>query len=320
MDLPQLGAAMTFATVLLLAGSALAYPPLLSSRENGFSGVATFNNYASQGSTTCGKLAGTLPSPLLLGERRLPVALPFSTFNADSRTGSNGAYGAAASDISPDISGGKCAGNINPSQCSGQSPGPGFQAPQCPKTNCGQCYKVINQGGVGGGSVGGVGNSITVQIIDSCPSSSAQNFCKTDVPANQRCGDPNTNQLDIDQSAYVALTGLMFGGGPTLKIGITPTCCPGASGCDLSSTSDTDTEGGTGTQSSDQGASSTAADAAAATTTAAYIVPVGTIPHTGNYQASRNSSSTGTQQTSRKCKRGKKSKKRRAKHAQHKET
>ena len=44
-----------------------------------------------------------------------------------------------------------------------------------------------------------------------CPSTSAANFCKTDMPASQRCGDSGTNQLDIDQSAYMALTGQAFG-------------------------------------------------------------------------------------------------------------
>ena len=63
-----------------------------------------------------------------------------------------------------------------------------------------------------GSSVGGVGNTITVQIIDVCPSTSALNFCKTNMPANQRCGDPTTNQLDIDSSAYMALTGQAAGG------------------------------------------------------------------------------------------------------------
>ena len=64
---------------------------------------------------------------------------------------------------------------------------------------------------MGGSSVGGAGNSVIVQIIDACPASSAYNFCKTDVPANQRCGAAGVNQLDIDQSAYQALTGQPFG-------------------------------------------------------------------------------------------------------------
>lgn len=125
--------------------------------------------------------------------------------------GQPGTYGAAASDISPDISGGMCSGNLLMSHCAGQSVGPGYQAPGCPKTNCGKCYKVTNRGGIGGVSTGSVGKSIIVQIIDACPSKSAYNFCKTDIPANQRCGDSKTNQLDIDHSAYMALTGQAFG-------------------------------------------------------------------------------------------------------------
>ena len=126
-------------------------------------------------------------------------------------TGQPGTYGAAASDISPDISGGKCDGSINLSNCNGQSPINGG-GPSCPKTNCGKCYKVTNQGAVSGGEpVGGTGNSVIVQIIDSCPSANPQNYCKTDSPPDQTCEDPNTNQLDIDNSAYEALTGQAYG-------------------------------------------------------------------------------------------------------------
>jgi hypothetical protein len=46
-----------------------------------------------------------------------------------------------------------------------------------------------------------------VQIIDSCPSASAWNYCKTEVQANERCGSRSTNALDIDLRAYRALTG-----------------------------------------------------------------------------------------------------------------
>ena len=83
---------------------------------------------------------------------------------------------------------------------------------QCPKTNCGKCYRVTNQGALPGtGPVGGVGNSVIVQIIDSCPQTNPQNYCKTDMAANERCQDASTNQLDIDNSAYEALTGQAFG-------------------------------------------------------------------------------------------------------------
>ena len=33
------------------------------------------------------------------------------------------------------------------------------------------------------------------------------NYCKTDISANQRCGDGSTNSLDIDETAYESLTG-----------------------------------------------------------------------------------------------------------------
>ena len=125
--------------------------------------------------------------------------------------GTPGTFAAAAGDISPDISGGLCQATVDMSQCNGQSPVPGYVSPQCPQSNCGICYSVTNQGGYQGTSISGVGQTIIVQIVDSCPSSNAQNFCKTDVPADQRCGSGSVNQLDIDQSAYMALTGVAFG-------------------------------------------------------------------------------------------------------------
>lgn len=143
--------------------------------------------------------------------------------------GTGGTYGAAAGDISPDISGGLCDAptDYDMSKCSNDQAESGYEGPACPKNNCGTCYTVTNLGGYGGDSVGGVGNSITVQIIDSCPSGSADNYCKTDVPADERCGSSSTNALDIDQSAYQALTGTPFGSGPNLMISIAPSDCSG---------------------------------------------------------------------------------------------
>ena len=121
-----------------------------------------------------------------------------------------GTFAAAAGDTSPDISGGLCQASIDPSQCAGQFPVPGYVPPQCPTSNCGLCYSITNEGGFQGAASSGVGQSIIVQIVDSCPSVNAQNFCKTDIPAEQRCGSSSTNSMDIDQSAYVALTGVGF--------------------------------------------------------------------------------------------------------------
>lgn len=125
--------------------------------------------------------------------------------------GQPGTYGAAAGDLSPDISGGLCPGNTDMGNCNGQVPVAGYVAPSCPTGNCGLCYSVTNQGGVDGGSIGGVGQSVIVQIIDSCPSQNAYNYCKTDVPAEQRCESSSLNAMDIDQAAYQALTGQPFG-------------------------------------------------------------------------------------------------------------
>ena len=125
--------------------------------------------------------------------------------------GTAGTFAAAAGDLSPDISGGLCSASVDMSQCNGQSPVPGYVSPQCPQSNCGLCYSVTNQGGFQGAAISGIGQSIVVQIVDSCPAENAQNFCKTDVPVEQRCGSSSMNQLDIDQSAYVALTGVPFG-------------------------------------------------------------------------------------------------------------
>lgn len=92
-------------------------------------------------------------------------------------------------------------------QCNGQSPIDTYAPPRCPTNNCGTCYQVTNAGGLEGAKAGGTGQSIIVQIIDSCPSTNAWNFCKTDVGPEQRCGADGVNHMDIDQSAYSALTG-----------------------------------------------------------------------------------------------------------------
>lgn len=171
------------ATLLFFTVATASQPGLLFGRQT-MTGIATFNNYVKQGQTVCGPLSGV-----------------------------SGTFGAAAGDISPDISGGLCSATIDTSKCSGQNPISGYVGPACPKGNCLLCYKVTNNGAVGSATIGGIGNSITVQIIDSCPSVSAFNFCKTDVPLDQRCMSSTTNSLDIDESSYMALTGQAFASG-----------------------------------------------------------------------------------------------------------
>ena len=185
--------------LLAMAGFAAAHPASVLNKRQSYAGIATFNDYSAQGNTNCGSKSGMSSIANLLSLGNILIC-----------SGRSGTYGAAASDLSPNISGGTCSGSIDPSKCSGQSPAAGWMGPSCPTSNCGKCYTVTHTGGVGS-SVGGVGNSITVQIIDACPSTSPANFCKTNVPSNQRCGDSGTNQLDIDTSAYMALTGQAFG-------------------------------------------------------------------------------------------------------------
>jgi hypothetical protein len=115
---------------------------------------------------------------------------------------------------------------LTPFLSNGQNPISGYSGPACPTTTCGKCFQVCNAGGYGGASVGGVGNCVIANVIDACPSESAYNFCKTDVPAAERCGSSSTNSFDLDESAYYALTGTNFGSGvPNLLINVQSSAC-----------------------------------------------------------------------------------------------
>ncbi|KAL8940701.1 MAG: hypothetical protein Q9216_002688, partial [Gyalolechia sp. 2 TL-2023] len=73
-----------------------------------------------------------------------------------------------------------------------------YKAPFCPGAPCGKCYTITNKANM---------KKILVQIIDACPADTAWNYCKAPaVEASQRCADPNTNQVDIDESAYPFLS------------------------------------------------------------------------------------------------------------------
>ncbi|KAL8747628.1 MAG: hypothetical protein Q9190_000520 [Brigantiaea leucoxantha] len=84
-------------------------------------------------------------------------------------------------------------------------------------------------GGHRSSAVQGIGNSITVMIIDSCPSTNAWNYCKTDVDLEEKCMSRARNSLDIERQAYQDLTGQPPGSGPNLEIGIEPVMCSGES-------------------------------------------------------------------------------------------
>ncbi|KAL8825935.1 MAG: hypothetical protein Q9170_007602 [Blastenia crenularia] len=73
-----------------------------------------------------------------------------------------------------------------------------YHAPFCPGAPCAKCYTITNKANQ---------KKITVQIIDACPAQTAWNYCKAPaIEANQRCADPDTAQVDIDESAYPSLT------------------------------------------------------------------------------------------------------------------
>ncbi|MCJ1462922.1 hypothetical protein MMC07_001526 [Pseudocyphellaria aurata] len=180
-----------------------------------FTGVATFNNFQKQGSTVCGPLTASNPNH----------------------------FGAASGDISHDISPGRCDGPQTPdaSKCNKQNGTPldaHYVGPSCSKTknqcNNPSCYRVRNTGNFGSSGSTPKGTAIIVQIIDSCPATHAQNYCKAYnsdplkiVPAQERCGDSSTNYLDIDYNAYVKLTGSAWveGGSANLKIQIDEVDC-----------------------------------------------------------------------------------------------
>ena len=88
-----------------------------------------------------------------------------------------------------------------------------YQGPSCsiPQgSTCGLCFKVENLGNVANAPLQTPIGTATVQVIDACPAGHAQNYCKTDEAANQRCQDPTTNSLDIDVDAYQQLTGAAY--------------------------------------------------------------------------------------------------------------
>ena len=92
-----------------------------------------------------------------------------------------------------------------------QKPVQGYVGPPCPATQCGKCFSIKNIGPYGGNFPENmIGGNVTVEIIDACPATNAFNYCKSTIPIAERCGDPNTNSIDIDETAYQALTGIIW--------------------------------------------------------------------------------------------------------------
>ncbi|MCJ1454360.1 hypothetical protein MMC28_004713 [Mycoblastus sanguinarius] len=145
--------------------------PFLLQRDNGtsFSGVATFNDYVDQ--------VKNRNQPTVCGDYE------------DEGT----IFAAAAGDLSPNISKGRCdytAADSSQdrsvctepdSQGADQQPNSAiYHGPSCPAF-CGKCYKVTNDD---------TGKSVTIKIVDACPALSAYNYCKSLTEPAGKCSGP----------------------------------------------------------------------------------------------------------------------------------
>lgn len=201
-----------FLALFALTASVSAYPPLLHGRSklNSFSlsprqdgsfsgtGVASFNNFASQRVTVCqpnGPGAATVGSS---SDPVFPAAFNDLSILWNNTVGTN------------NLCGGPSASNST-SQCANPPP-----APSCPEKftqtfcNTPTCFQITNNGIFGGSGTQpntantGVGGKVTVQVIDVCPKNHPQNFCST-APPEERCEGSNT-QFDVDVNAFGTLT------------------------------------------------------------------------------------------------------------------
>ncbi|EMD34681.1 hypothetical protein CERSUDRAFT_97266 [Gelatoporia subvermispora B] len=118
-------------------------------------GVSTFNDFSTQTGVAC---AGFSP------------------------TNSQGSdiFSAAMSDLSPLWIGAQCEGTINASNCNGEGSCINCVGPACPdEEQCGNCFNVKCTSSLDGETSGAcTGNTIKVKIVDACPASHPENYCK----------------------------------------------------------------------------------------------------------------------------------------------
>ncbi|KIJ60470.1 hypothetical protein HYDPIDRAFT_170234 [Hydnomerulius pinastri MD-312] len=156
------------------------------------SGIATFNNYDAQGGVAC------------------------PGFPSSNNQG-NGIYAAALGDLSPLWTGPKCAGSINGSNCNGSGGCINCTGPSCSgEGQCGNCFSITCAGSADGETSGSCsGQSVKVKVVDACPSSHPENYCKLsqfggNVPANQCCEAAGVNAFDIATSAQSILSSYKY--------------------------------------------------------------------------------------------------------------
>ncbi|KAH7909992.1 hypothetical protein BJ138DRAFT_1009771 [Hygrophoropsis aurantiaca] len=185
---------MSLVTFILLAVAATA---------NAATGVATFNNYDAQSGVAC------------------------SGFSSTNSQG-NGIYAAALGDLSPLWTGSECSGSIDSSNCNGSGGCIDCTGPSCSgEGQCGQCFQISCAGSLDGETSGAcTGNTIIVKIIDACPATHPENYCKLaefggNVPANQCCEAAGVNAFDIATTAQSALSTFQY----NLNINIEAVSC-----------------------------------------------------------------------------------------------
>ncbi|EJF63911.1 hypothetical protein DICSQDRAFT_54596 [Dichomitus squalens LYAD-421 SS1] len=118
-------------------------------------GVSTFNDYSTQTGVAC------------------------SGFQPTNSQG-NGIFAAAMSDLSPLWVGARCEGTMDASKCNGSGSCVDCAGPACPDEElCGTCFNVRCTGSLDGEVVGAcTNNTIKVKIVDACPATHPENFCK----------------------------------------------------------------------------------------------------------------------------------------------
>ncbi|KAF8589293.1 hypothetical protein K439DRAFT_1333077 [Ramaria rubella] len=152
------------------------------------SGETTFNDFSTQSGVAC------------------------SGFSPTNSQGTN-IFAAALGDLSPLWTGPKCQGTVSASNCDGHGDCINCTGPPCVgQGTCGQCFNIKCTGSLEGETSGScTGNTITVKVVDACPSEHPENYCKTiefggTVPDNGACRAPGVNQFDIATTARSTLS------------------------------------------------------------------------------------------------------------------
>lgn len=153
-----------------------------------------------------------------------PKILGFSPSNSQG----NNIFAAAMSDLSPLWVGARCEGTMNASNCNGSGGCINCAGPACPDEEvCGTCFNVKCTGSLDGETSGSCsGNTIKVKIIDACPATHPENYCKIaqfggNIRPQEACEASGVNALDIATTARSSLSS--FQG--NLNIDIESTSC-----------------------------------------------------------------------------------------------